>query len=138
MPTQSKDQRGTVERVMHEFKAGELRTGRGKGPKVRSRKQAIAIALQESGSTNKESPAENRRNLSRTRAKERHGETAEAETEGKRAQDRTIGKGKSRARSTRSSRGGETKAALYARARQRGIAGRSTMSKDELRRALSH
>jgi hypothetical protein len=138
MPTQSKDQRGTVERVMHEFKQGELRTGRGKGPKVRSRKQAIAIALQESGSTNRESPAENRRNLSRTRGKERRGETAEAETEGKRAQDRTIGKGESRARSKRSGRGGETKAALYARARQRGIAGRSTMSKAELQRALSH
>ena len=57
MATESKEQRGTVERVLHEFKQGELRTGRGKGPKVKDRKQAIAIALQESGSTNRQSPS---------------------------------------------------------------------------------
>ncbi|MDR3472887.1 MAG: DUF6496 domain-containing protein [Devosia sp.] len=135
MPTQSKEQRGTVERVMHEFKQGELRTGRGNGPKVESRKQAIAIALQESGSTNTQSPQENRRSLSRTKSKERRGQTAEAEAEGKSAQRRTVEKGENR---TRSSRRGDSKAALYARARQRGIAGRSTMTKAELQRALSH
>ena len=98
MPSQSKDQRGTVERVMHEFKEGELKTGRGKGPAVKSRKQAIAIALHESGSTNQESPQKNQQNLSRTKAKERAGQTAEAETEGKRAQDRTEAKGEARSR----------------------------------------
>ncbi|MEY3462761.1 MAG: hypothetical protein RLZZ468_539 [Cyanobacteriota bacterium] len=39
-----------VATVMHEFKAGKLRSGKpgpGKGPKVASRKQAIAIALSE-------------------------------------------------------------------------------------------
>ena len=34
-------------KVMHEFKAGTLRSGSTKGPKVTNRKQAIAIALSE-------------------------------------------------------------------------------------------
>lgn len=33
--------------VMHEFKSGRLRSGSKRGPKVRSRKQAIAIMLSE-------------------------------------------------------------------------------------------
>lgn len=37
-----------VEKVMHEYKHGELKSGkRGKGGKVKSRKQAIAIGLSE-------------------------------------------------------------------------------------------
>lgn len=36
-----------VEKVMHEYKEGELHSGSKKGPKVKSRKQAIAIALSE-------------------------------------------------------------------------------------------
>jgi hypothetical protein len=36
-----------VEKVMHEFKHGELHSGSKKGPKVKSRSQAIAIALSE-------------------------------------------------------------------------------------------
>jgi hypothetical protein len=39
--------RGKVQKVMHEFKAGSLHSGSKKGPKVTSRKQAIAIALSE-------------------------------------------------------------------------------------------
>jgi len=39
--------KGKVEKVMHEYKEGELRSGSKKGPKVKSRKQAIAIALSE-------------------------------------------------------------------------------------------
>lgn len=35
-----------VQKVMHEFKTGTLHTGK-KGPVVKSRKQAIAIALSE-------------------------------------------------------------------------------------------
>jgi hypothetical protein len=134
---ESKEQRGTVERVMHEYKEGELRTGRGKGPKVKSRKQAVAIALHESGSTNKESPKKNKQNLARTKGKERKGQTAEAEKEGKRAQNRTVHKGESRGRAG-GSHGGETKEALYAKAKARDIPGRSKMSKGELQRALSH
>ncbi|MGI9251826.1 MAG: DUF6496 domain-containing protein [Pseudohongiellaceae bacterium] len=45
----SKRQKAKVDKVMGEFKRGKLRSGSKKGPKVRSRKQAIAIALSESG-----------------------------------------------------------------------------------------
>ena len=38
---------GKVKKVMHEFKVGQLRSGSKKGPVVKSRKQAIAIALSE-------------------------------------------------------------------------------------------
>ena len=39
-----------VKKVMEEFKEGSLKSGKGgKGDKVKSRKQAIAIALSESG-----------------------------------------------------------------------------------------
>ena len=37
-----------VRKVMHEYKSGTLHSGRG-GPTVRSRDQAIAIALSEAG-----------------------------------------------------------------------------------------
>jgi hypothetical protein len=89
MAKESKSQKETVGRVMHEYKHGELKI-RGSGPKVKNRKQAIAIALHEAGATNQESPKKNRQNLARTKAKERKGQTAEAEKEGKRAQDRTM------------------------------------------------
>jgi hypothetical protein len=36
-----------VSKVMHEYGAGKLHSGSKKGPKVKSRKQAIAIALSE-------------------------------------------------------------------------------------------
>jgi hypothetical protein len=36
-----------VAKVMHEYKRGELKGGAGKHPKVKSRKQAIAIGLSE-------------------------------------------------------------------------------------------
>lgn len=38
-----------VEKVMREYKTGKLHAGSKKGPLVCSRKQAIAIAMQESG-----------------------------------------------------------------------------------------
>ena len=137
---QSKGQKATTERVMHEFKEGELESGRG-GQKVKSRKQAIAIALSESGSTNTKSPKKNRQTLSKTKAKERTGRTAEAEKEGKSAQRRTLAKGAagtSRRKATGSSgrASGPTKDELYAQAKRRNIAGRSSMSKGELQRAL--
>ena len=37
-----------VEKVMREFKGGSLHSGKG-GPVVKSRKQAVAIALSEAG-----------------------------------------------------------------------------------------
>ncbi len=48
---QSKAQNDTVERVMHEYKHGELRI-QGNGPKVKNPKQAIAIALRKAGASN--------------------------------------------------------------------------------------
>ena len=44
---------GKVRKVMHEYKHGELHSGSKHGPKVRSRKQAIAIALSEAGQAKK-------------------------------------------------------------------------------------
>ena len=37
-----------VEKVMHEFSEGKLHSGSKKGPKVKKRCQAVAIALSES------------------------------------------------------------------------------------------
>lgn len=38
-----------VHQVMHEFKEGQLHSGSKQGPLVRNRKQAIAIAMKQSG-----------------------------------------------------------------------------------------
>src|SRR5262249_32986975 len=77
-------QRKTAGRVMHEFKHGELKSGPGgKAGKVKSRKQAIAIALSESGASKYESKSENKRNLAKSKRKEARGETAQQEREGK-------------------------------------------------------
>jgi hypothetical protein len=53
----SKGQKTKVETVMHEFKDGDLESG--SGEKVRNRKQAVAIALSESGQSNQQSPKRN-------------------------------------------------------------------------------
>ena len=42
-----------VAKVMREFKGGKLHSGSKKGPKVTSRKQAIAIAMSEAGMAKK-------------------------------------------------------------------------------------
>lgn len=44
----AKKKKSKVETVMHEFKEGKLHSGSKKGPEVKSRKQAVAIALSES------------------------------------------------------------------------------------------
>jgi len=46
MPKYSKKAQQKVEKVMHEFKKGNLKMGRS-GKKVKNRKQAIAIGLSE-------------------------------------------------------------------------------------------
>jgi len=119
MPRQSKGQRETVGRVMHEFKHGEL--DRRRGGKVKSRKQAVAIALHEAGASKHESPRKNRENLRKTKARERHGQTRHV----RRAADK---RGRRRA--------SQTRAELYREARSRDIPGRSRMSKADLERAL--
>jgi hypothetical protein len=112
---QSKPQKETIERVMHEFKHGELET-RG-GRKVKNPKQAIAIGLHEAGASKYESPEKNRQNLKRTKARERHGETGKDQSE-------------------KTQRREPTKSQLYAEAKRRDIPGRSKMNKRELERAL--
>lgn len=52
MKGMSKAQKKTGQ-VMREFKAGKLRSGSKKGPVVKSRDQAIAIALSEAGKAKK-------------------------------------------------------------------------------------
>lgn len=132
MGKQSKAQKETIERVMHEFKHGELKI-RGTGPKVKNPKQAIAIALHEAGATNQESPAKNRKTLKETKAKERKGETARDAAEGRRA--KSSGR---KGRAGASSRGGDkTRAELYEEAKRRDLPGRSRMSKADLERALA-
>jgi hypothetical protein len=111
---QSKAQKETVSRVMHEFKHGELETSRGR--KVRNPKQAIAIGLREAGASKYESKEKNRENLKRSQARERRRATEKDRSEP--ADDR------------------RTRAELYAEARRRDFQGVSRMSKRELERAL--
>ncbi len=113
---QSKAQKDTIGRVMHEAKHGELKSAGGR--KVKNPKQAIAIALHEAGASKFEDKTTNQRNLSHTKSKERRGETYRDESEGPGP--------------------GGSKAALYAQAKQRGIPGRSKMSRDQLAQALRH
>jgi hypothetical protein len=145
-------QRKTAGRVMHEFKHGELRSGPGgRGGKVKSRRQAIAIALSESGASKYASKRENRRSLARSKRKEARGETGQQEREGRarvgargrRESSRAMGgknarKTTARGRKTARGRvrGDPTKAQLYKRATTRGIQGRSKMSKRQLQNAL--
>jgi hypothetical protein len=125
MPKQSKAQKDTVERVMHEFKHGELKANGGR--KVKHPKQAIAIALSEAGASDRQSPKENEQHLRRTKAKERAGKTGKARADGG-SRGRT---------STKGGNSGNTRAELYGEAKRRHIPGRSKMSKAQLQRALS-
>jgi hypothetical protein len=77
---QSKAQKETIGRVVHEFKHGELETSRGR--KVRNPRQAIAIGRREAGASKYESKEKNRENLRRTKARERCGATEKDRTEG--------------------------------------------------------
>jgi hypothetical protein len=119
MAATSPRQRKTTGRVMHEFKHGELKSGpSGKGGKVKSRKQAIAIALKEAGASKYESRSENRRNLSRTKRKEARGETYQQEREGKshvgargrRESSRAMGGKNAKARTARGRKVARTRA----------------------------
>ena len=82
MAKTSRRQRKTVGRVMHEYKHGELKRSRGgRGGKVKSRKQAVAIALHEAGASKSQSRSQKRRSFARTLSKEAHGRTAQQEKE---------------------------------------------------------
>lgn len=84
MARTSQRQRKIEGRVMHEFKHGELKSGPGgKGGKVKSRRQAIAIALSEAGASKYAGKRRNRKNLGKTGAKEARGRTAQQKKEGR-------------------------------------------------------
>ena len=84
MPRQNAAQKKTTERVMHEYKHGELKSGKkGHGGKVKSRKQAIAIALSEAGTSNRKTKAQNKKSRAKTLQKERTGKTAKQRKEGR-------------------------------------------------------
>jgi Family of unknown function (DUF6496) len=145
-------QRRTEGRVMHEFKHGELKSGRGgKAGKVKSRKQAIAIALSEAGASKYDSKRKQRHNRTRSAAKEARGRTGQQEKEGKRhigargQRESTRAEGGKNARRRTASgkraarsrvRGGPTKQELYKKAQKRHIPNRSKMTKTQLENAL--
>jgi hypothetical protein len=131
MAKQSKAQKETVHRVMHEYKEGKLKI-RGTGPKVKNPKQAIAIALHEAGASNQESPKKNRENLSTTKAKERKGETTSRKSASKRTASPRERLGSKASKAGRA----KTRTELYAEAKRRDLPGRSRMSKVELERSL--
>jgi hypothetical protein len=154
MATETPRQKRITGRVMHEFKHGELKSGRnGKGGTVKSRRQAIAIALEEAGASRYESGSSNRRNLQRTEKKEAQGRTGQQEREGdshvgasrKRESTRAMSgrdarKTTARGRKAASARSrkpdGHTRKELYAKAKRKQIEGRSRMSKRQLENAL--
>ena len=142
-------QRRTEGRVMHEFKHGELKSGR--GGKVKSRKQAIAIALNQAGTSKYASARKNRSNRAKTERKESAGRTAQQEREGKshlgarnkRESSRAEGGRNARKRTASGKRaarsrvqGGSSKAELYRRAKKARIPNRSKMTKTQLQNAL--
>ena len=121
MARQSMRQRKTTGRVMHEYAHGELKSGRGgKGGKVKSRRQAIAIALKEAGASKYASRGKNKRNLARTKRKEAEGRTYQQEREGK---SRVGARG--RRASSRAMGGKNAKTATYRTPRQRSAAART-------------
>jgi hypothetical protein len=77
MAKESSSQKKKVKKVMHEYKHGELKSGKkGKGGKVKSRKQAVAIAMHEAGvprkgSKKKESNTGGRKKTSGRKSKNR-------------------------------------------------------------------
>lgn len=130
MPKESMGQRKSVGRVMHEYKHGELKSGRGgKGGKVKSKRQAIAIALNEAGASKYQSKTRNRRNYRRTKAKEAHGETAQQEREG----SRRVG-ARGRRESSRAMGGKNAEHATRRTARQRASARRNIRKAQAARR----
>ncbi|MFI5031012.1 MAG: DUF6496 domain-containing protein [Reyranellales bacterium] len=130
MARESMAQRKTAGRVMHEFKHGELKSGRsGKGGKVKSRRQAIAIALKESGASRSESKGENKRNLARSKRKEATGRTSQQEREGK----RKVG-ASSRRESSKSMGGKNAKTTTRRTPKQRAAAHRNVKKAQTARR----
>ena len=133
MAKSSPRQRRTMGRVMHEYKHGELKSGqKGKGGKVKSRKQAIAIALHEAGQSKYDTKAEKKRSLAKSRRKEATGRTAQQEREGvgargKRESTRAM-RGKNATKTTRARKAPSRKRSLSSSSRTK-RSGRSLLSR---------
>jgi hypothetical protein len=76
-PMARKQQRRKVGKVMHEYKEGKLRSGSGR--KVKSRRQAVAIAMSESGQSRRKRPS-TRKSASSRSAAGRKSETRKSTT----------------------------------------------------------
>ena len=59
MARQGEGQKATIQKVMHAFKEGDLRSASGR--KVTSRAQAVAIGLNEAGASNRQGSGDGRR-----------------------------------------------------------------------------
>jgi len=127
---QSPKQKQIVGRVMHEFKNGELEQGA--GGKVKSPRQAIAIALSEAGASNEQAASENRKRMKKTQSGKRGGKAAQQHT-APQQKERASAHGATGGSTT----AGTTRAELYRRAQEAGIPGRSRMTRDELQRSLT-
>jgi hypothetical protein len=153
MPKATPRQRKTIGRVMHEYEHGQLKSGpEGKGGKVKSRRQAVAIALSEAGASKYQSKQENKERLARAKRKEAAGATAQQQAEGRShvgARGRPestpamggespskFKKGDGKDAPKRKTAVGATKEQLYNWAKAQGIEGRSKMTKQELADAL--
>ena len=121
MAKTSMSQRKTMGRVMHEYAHGELKSGpSGKAGKVKSRRQAIAIALKEAGASKYESGKENKQNLRKSKQKEAAGRTYQQETEGK---GRVGARGKRESSPAMGGRNAKAPARRRAASRRRSVRG---------------
>ena len=126
------EQQRSVGRVMHEFKHHELKSGPGgKGGPVKSRRQAIAIALHEAGESRSDSALERHKSLSHTKIKEARGETYQQASEGK---ARIGARGQ---RESTPAMGGGTASARSSRTRKPRTPARQTTKSARSRRAKS-
>ena len=103
------------------------------GKAVKSRRQAIAIALSEGGASKYDSARGNRRHFSKSARKEARGKTGQQEREGR---SHVGARGRKAARTRAHRADGTTKAARYWRAKRARNEGRSKMSKRQLENAL--
>jgi hypothetical protein len=60
MTTAKKAKNAKVKKVMEEWETGKLHSGSKEGPLVKSQKQALAIALRQSGQARKRAPKSKR------------------------------------------------------------------------------
>jgi hypothetical protein len=49
MAKETRKEKSKVKKVMHEMKEGKLHSGSKKGPLIKDKKQALAVAMSESG-----------------------------------------------------------------------------------------